>query len=335
MSMTSTVRSVLLIDQATVSLVAELDELIVAVELAFAAHATGQSLEPKLAHVEADGGEFHIKTGGLRSPGRTYFACKVGAGFFQNRIRFGLPNIVGLIMLNDGTTGVPLAVMDSSTVTRLRTGAATAVAAKYLARPDSRTALICGAGVQAAIQLRSLTRTLPLARAHVWSRHDSRAFVQKMSSELDIEVLPSDDLLSAALDSDVIVTCTPARCWFLGRSHVKPGTFIAAVGADSPGKQELEPELVSQCSVVCDIFEQCIHVGELQYSRPADAAGYTNVRGQLGEVITGKIAGRQNPEEIILFDSTGTALQDVAAAALVYERCLARGLGRNFSFLTQ
>lgn len=333
--MTSTVPSVLLIDQPTVSSVADLDELIVAVEAAFAAHSNGQSLAPKLAHVEADGGEFHVKTGGLRSQGRTYFACKVGAGFFNNRNRLGLPNILGLIMLNDGTTGVPLAVMDSSTVTRLRTGAATAVAAKYLARPDSRTALICGAGVQAAIQLRSLARILPLARAHVWSRHSATSFVQRMSAELDIEVLPADDLIRAALDSDVIVTCTPARGWFLGRDHVKPGTFIAAVGADSPGKQELEPELVSRCSIVCDILEQCIHVGELQYAPAAGATGYTNVRGQLGEVVTGKVTGRQNPGELILFDSTGTALQDVAAAALIYERCRARGLGQTFSFLPQ
>lgn len=213
MTMTSSGPSVLLIDQPTVSSVADLDELIVVVEAAFAAHATGQSLEPKLAHVEADGGEFHIKTGGLRSRDRTYFACKVGAGFFNNRVRFGLPNILGLILLNDGTNGAPLAVMDSSTVTRLRTGAATAVAAKYLARPDSRTALICGAGVQAAIQLRSLARILPLARAHVWSRHDPNFSAQQVSSELDIAVVPIDDLRAAALDSDVIVTCTPAKGW--------------------------------------------------------------------------------------------------------------------------
>jgi ornithine cyclodeaminase/alanine dehydrogenase len=233
--------SVLLLDRQTVSELLTLDECIGAVEGAFAAHAQGRTLTPGLLHVDAERGEFHIKVGGLRG-NRTYFAAKVGGGFFKNRVDFGLPNIVGLILLADGTNGLPLAVMEAGTITRLRTGAATAVAAKYLARPDSRTATICGAGIQGEIQLRSLTRVLPIERAFVWARNDSTSFAQRMSEELGLDVRSVNNLEPAARQSDVIVTCTPAKQWFLGRQHVLPGTFIAAVGTDSPDKQEIEPE---------------------------------------------------------------------------------------------
>lgn len=330
--MTAKLPPVLLVDDPTVASAVDLNDLILAVEAAFAAYASGRALKPELSHVEADGGEFHIKAGGI--PGRdcAYFACKVGAGFFRNRSRWGLPNIIGLVMLCDASTGVPLAVMDSSLLTRLRTGAATAVAAKHLARSNSQAVLVCGAGAQAEIQLRSLLRVLPLKKAFVWTRSDPSVFAHRMAAELQIDVQPALDLREAARASDVIVTCTPARTWFLGRDHVAEGTFIAAVGADSPGKQELEPELVAQSSVVCDITQQCVEVGELQYCSPEERINRRHVRGELGGVIIGQVPARQDSNEIIIFDSTGTALQDVAAAALIYERCRSLGRGQAFSF---
>jgi alanine dehydrogenase len=333
--MIANIPTVLLLDKPTVSSAVDLEELINAVESAFAAHARGLALESKLVHVNADNGEFHIKTGGIRTVGNTYFVCKVGAGFFSNRSLWGLPNIIGLIVLCDGTTGVPLAVMDSSIVTSLRTGAATAVAAKYLARSDSKVALVCGAGVQAEIQLRSLSRVLPLKHARVWARGDSRDFSLRMTSELGIPVESAADLGEAARNSDVIVTCTPARTWFLNRNDVRQGTFVAAVGADSPGKQELDPRLLSSSLVICDIIDQCIHVGELQHAAGAGLSAGESVLGTLGDVIIGKAPARRTSSETIIFDSTGTAVQDAAAAALIYERCRARGIGQTFSFHPQ
>src|SRR5207244_2296457 len=160
--------------------------------------------------------------GGLKTP-RAYFACKVNGGFFQNRARFDLPAIQGLILLYDATNGVPLAVMESATVTILRTGAATAVAATYLARNDARVATRCGVGTQGAVQLRALQRVLPLTRVHAWSRDAARAeaFAEHMRAELNLDVVALNDLRSATIASDVIVTCTPARRWFIGREHVK------------------------------------------------------------------------------------------------------------------
>jgi alanine dehydrogenase len=323
----------LLLDRAAVSSLLTLGPCIAAVEQAFAAHARGESLHPGLLHVDGLSGEFHVKAGGVKSP-KAYFACKVNGGFFQNRARLDLPNIQGLILLYDATNGVPLAVMESATVTILRTGAATAVAAKHLARTGASVATICGVGTQGAVQLRALHHVLPLTKVYAWSRDSARAaaFATAMSAELGIAVTAAPNLRSATLASDVIVTCTPAKQWFLGRDDVEPGTFIAAVGADSPDKQELEPELLAASVVVCDLTAQCAEVGDLHHAIRGGLLSAGKVRAQLGDVAAGRIRGRQAPDETIVYDSTGTALQDAAAAALVYERAMSSGHGTRFAF---
>jgi ornithine cyclodeaminase/alanine dehydrogenase-like protein (mu-crystallin family) len=311
----------LLLDKSTVASLLTLDECIVAVEDAFAASARGDALATALLHVDGVGGEFHVKAGGLKSPD-PLFACKVNGGFFQNRARFDLPNIQGLILLYDATNGVPLAVMESSTVTILRTGAATAVAARRLARKGASVATICGVGIQGAVQLRSLSRVLTLEKAYAWSRDQARAadFAARMSAELGFPVEPAADLGAATRQSDIIVTCTPAKSWFLGAEHVRTGTFIAAVGADSPDKQEIEPALLASSAVVCDVTAQCAHVGDLHHAIAAGLMRTETVRGELGAVLVGSVPGRLNDDETIVFDSTGTALQDAAAAAHAYRR---------------
>jgi alanine dehydrogenase len=323
----------LLLDRATVSSLLSLDDCIAAVERAFAAHARGETLASELMHVDGLGGEFHVKAGGLKSP-HAYFACKVNGGFFQNRARFDLPNIQGLILLYDATKGVPLAVMESATVTILRTGAATAVAARHLARPDASVATICGVGTQGAIQLRALSRVISLSKVFAWSRDAARAkaFAEKMRTELELDVVAASELAPATRASDIIVTCTPAKQWFLGREHVRTGAFIAAVGADSPDKQEIEPELLAHAAVVCDLTAQCVEVGDLHHAISRSLITRDQVRAELGQVIAGQRAGRKTADEVVVFDSTGTALQDAAAAALVYEQAVARGVGTRFPF---
>jgi ornithine cyclodeaminase/alanine dehydrogenase-like protein (mu-crystallin family) len=322
---------VLLLGRSTVAALLSLDDCINAVEVAFAAHSAGQNLAPGLLHVAAERGEFHIKVGGLVGA-RTYFAAKVNGGFFGNRVDFGLPNILGLILLADGATGVPLAVMESGWVTRLRTGAATAVAVKYLARRGSHTATICGAGIQGEIQLRSLAKVLPLRRAYIWSRSGAEVLAAAMQRELGFEVRSVKELAEATLRSDLIVTCTPAKRGFLEWADVVPGTLIAAVGADSPDKQELEPKLLAAAAVVCDLTSQCAEVGELHHALAAGLMTREQVRGELGAVIAGRVVGRRSEEEIVVFDSTGTAMQDAAAAAAVYEQAVAVGQGTPFAF---
>jgi alanine dehydrogenase len=319
----------LLFTRRDVSSLLTLEECIKAVEEAFRLHAADRSLKPGLLHVESTEGEFHIKAGGLKL-GKQYFALKVNGGFFHNAERFGMPNIQGLIVLFDGENGYPLAVMDSREITGKRTGAATAVAAKYLARPDSKTVTIFGTGVQARIQLRALASVLPLETVYVVGRDKSKLkdFEREMSQDLGLRVEIAGTMLKA---SDVCVTCTPSRKPILNAQDVAPGTFVAAVGADSPDKQELDPELLRRNKVVVDLLDQCAHVGELHHALDSGMRR-DEVHAELGEIILGKKPGRVSEGEIIVFDSTGTSLQDVASAAAVYEKAIENGQGEAFDF---
>src|SRR3984893_8455817 len=322
----------LLLTRSDVSSLLRFEEYVAAVEEAFALHAAGKREKPGLLHVELPAGEFHLKAGGLKLR-KQYFALKVNGGFFHNAERFGMPNIQGLIVLFDGDNGYPLAVMDSRIITSNRTGAATAVAAKYLARPDSNTATIFGSGVQARVQLRALVSVLPIKTVYVVGRDQSKLkdFQQEMSKELGLQIELAEAPATALQNSDVCVTCTPSRRPIITAQDVAPGTFIAAVGADSPDKQELDPELLRRNKVVVDILEQCARVGELHHALDKGMRR-EEVHGELGEIILGKKTGRVSPEEIIIFDSTGTSLQDVASAAAVYEKALEGGRGEGFDF---
>jgi alanine dehydrogenase len=304
------------------------DECIAAVEAAFRLHADGLSLAPAVLGVPAGEGGFHIKAAGL-DLGRRYFAVKTNGNFPANPRKRGLPAIQGLIVLCDADDGRVLAVMDSMEVTTLRTAAATAAAAKRLARMDSATVTICGCGTQGPAQLRALARVLPLRRAYAFDTDPAavRAFVDELAGESDIEIVPARDLAEAVAKSDVCVTCTPSRTPLLFRDDVRPGTFVAAVGADNADKQELDPLLMAAAVVVVDVLDQCASIGDLHHALAAGALTREDVHGDLASVITGRKPGRRSPEEITIFDSTGTALEDVAAAAVVYEKALAAGAG--------
>jgi ornithine cyclodeaminase/alanine dehydrogenase-like protein (mu-crystallin family) len=219
--------------------------------------------------------------------------------------------------------------MDSRDITALRTGAATAVAAKYLARKNSRTATICGCGNQAPFQFNALARVLHLERVFAYDHRpdQARAFSQRISSDLGIPVTPVDDLAGAIRRSDVCITCTPSQKPVLNADDVRPGTFVAAVGADNPHKQELHPDLMAKSKIVCDLVAQCAAMGDLHHALEAGVVNKSDVHAELGEVVAGKKPGRESDDETIIFDSTGMALQDVATAAVLYEKAKRQGSG--------
>jgi alanine dehydrogenase len=323
----------LILTQPDVRALLGYDECIAAVEAAFRLHAEGRSLAPGVLGIRSREGGFHIKAAGLER-GRLYFAAKTNANFSDNPRRHGLPAIQGVIVLCDGADGRPLAVMDSIEVTIRRTAAATAVAARWLARPDSRVVTLCGCGRQGRAQLRALVRVLPLRQAFAFDADESvaRAFARDLSAELDLDVRPVTDFADAVRASDVCVTCTPSRRPFLLRDHVRPGTFVAAVGADSADKQELDPALMAAGVVVVDVLDQCATIGELHHALGAGAVTRESVHAELADVVAGRKPGRRSAGEITVFDSTGTALQDVAAAAVVYEKAVAAGAGLDVTF---
>jgi alanine dehydrogenase len=307
-----------------------------AVEAGFRAAAEGLGSAPAPMHLAApDGGGFHVKAAGfpagaLGANGRAYVAIKINGNFPHNRARLGLPTIQGALMLCDGEDGRVLALMDSIEITLQRTAAASAVAAARLARPDASRITVCGCGDQALPQLRALADVLPLSDGFAWDQDLARARDLAAAAQgLGLRMTAVRDLEAATLRSDVIVTCTTARVPFLGPEHVRAGTFIAAVGADSPDKSELRPELFRGATVVVDVLSQALTMGDLRHAVAAGAIGAAEVHGELGEVVAGRKAGRTGDEEIAIFDSTGVGIQDVASAARVYELALARGAGQG------
>ena len=305
-----------------------LADCIDAVERAFRLHADKRTFGPGVLGIQAGDGSFHVKAAGLLGE-HPYFAAKINANYPDNPKRHGVPTIQGTVMLADAQTGRPLAMMDSASVTALRTGAASAVAAKYLARHDSRTATIVGCGAQGEAQLAAIAAVLPLE--HVWvvdSDHArAQAFATRASRDFGFGVEAAKDLHAAVRASDVCVTCTPARRAFLGLADIAPGTFVAAVGADNRGKQELEPALMASVTLVVDVLEQCAEIGELQHALAGGLLTREDVHAELADVVAGHRPGRTRQDEITIFDSSGTALQDLAAAVAVYERALATRRG--------
>ena len=313
----------LLLSRHEVARLLTMEECIAAVEHAFRLYGEKQAEPPGMLGLHGSKGAFHIKAGFLRLQ-RNYFAAKVNANYPENGERFGLPTIQGVVMLCDAENGRPLAVMDSAEITARRTAAATAVAAKYLARPKSAVLTVCGCGVQGQAQVRALAVVLPLRSVFAYDTCRERAeqFAEQIGDALGIEVRAVADLRKALLESDVGVTCTTSRKPLLTRDDVPPGIFLAAVGADHPEKWELAPDLMSSAKVVTDVTDQCAAIGDLHHAITAGTMRRTDVHAELGEIVAGVKPPRTAAEEIIVFDSTGMALQDVAAAAAVYEKAM-------------
>lgn len=290
-----------------------------AVTEAFRLHAQGRWVLPPAMHIPAEGGGFHVKAASLPIAGG-YVAIKTNANFPDNPAKRGLPTIQGAILLFDAGSGVPLALIDSIEITIKRTGAATAVAAQYLARPEAHTATICGCGAQGPAQLEALRHGHDIRRVFVFDRDPAVAarFAEQVPAQRDLAVEVATTLRCATRESDVIATCTTSHKAFLGPHDVRPGTFIAAIGADNPEKSEIEPDLMRQARVVADVRAQCAVMGDLHHAIRAGVMTEADVHAELGELVTGK-PGRTSDDEITIFDGCGVGIQDVAAAASAFE----------------
>jgi ornithine cyclodeaminase/alanine dehydrogenase-like protein (mu-crystallin family) len=322
-------RNTLLLTRQDVRRLLSIDECIETVEDAFRQHALGHSIAPGVLGSHVPGGGFHVKTAGLATDRRSVFAAKVNANFPGNPLRFGLPTIQGVILLFDAMDGRPLAILDSIEITSVRTAAASAVGARHLAREDAVTVTVCGCGEQGRSQLRALTRVRPIRHVLAFDTDYSKAehYGIELSAELDIGVDPVRAIGDETRRSAIWVTCTTSREWFVGRSHVAPGSLVLAVGADNEDKQEIEPALMATSTVIADVLDQCAAIGDLHHALDLGVMRREDVHAELADVVSGRRPGRQHDDEIIIFDSTGTALQDVAAAQLVYRRAIGDGVG--------
>lgn len=288
--------------RADVHALLSIDDCIEAVESVFRRFGEGSVAPPSSLGVHVDGGGFHIKAAAVDR----VFAAKLNANFPANPSKRGLPTIQGVLILSDAEQGTPLAIMDSMAITTLRTAAASAVAAKYLSREDANVMTICGWGVQ--------------GRAH----RDAISRVRSIGKVFTIDVDNLADLDEAIAASQIVVTTTPSKRPFIERRHLHDGLFIAAVGADNPEKSEISPEAMAGARVVVDVLEQAATMGDLHHAIAAGSMTRNDVYADLGAIVA-----RRKPVrgDVLIFDSTGTALQDVVAADLVYRRGVERNIG--------
>lgn len=322
----------LLLSRADVSGLMDFAGYIEAVEAGFLAAASGKALAPPAAAFHVPGGSYHAKAAALLAGDPPMMAIKLNGNYPGNPAANGLPTVQGVIYLADATNGRPLALMDSIEITINRTGAATTLAARHLARRDSRVATICGAGVQGRIQAKAIAAAVKLDTIHIWDiRPDSAEnLARDLSRELKIDVRPSADL-AVARQSDIIVTATSSKAAFLTLDLVRPGTFIAAVGADNSDKSEIAPALYAQSQAVVDSLEQCVEIGDLHHALKARAVTPAQIHATLAELVANRKPGRRDDAAITLFDSSGLGLQDVASAAAIYRRARDAGAGTPFT----
>jgi ornithine cyclodeaminase len=327
-------RDVLVLGSAELRGLLTLDVVVPAIEAAYVANSKAEAtIFPVVREALPEGmGVFGIKSG--HWPARDALGLKA-AGYWPGNRGLGLDNHQATVLLVDPPTGTARALMDGNWITYIRTAAAGAIGAMHLARPDSRRAVIVGTGVQGDAQARALAWWKPdleLTAFEPIDEPDGRraaAFCERLSRD-GIACRPATTLEDAVASADVVVTATPSNAPLIRRAWLRPGTHVNAMGADTRGKQEHEVETLRDARVVVDDWRQARQLGECQHGVAAGLFGESEPVS-IGSVIAGDAGGRETDAELTLFDATGIALQDLAAADLAYRLARERGLGTIIS----
>jgi alanine dehydrogenase len=240
----------------------------------------------------------------------------------------GLPTVMALVILNSTETGAAIAIMDGTHLTDMRTGAAGGLAVKYLARKNAKVVGLVGTGKQARTQLSAISEIIAIGevKATSVSEKSNIVFKAEMEKKLNCEITAKKSIREVC-DCDILVTTTPSREPVVMNEWIAEGTHINAIGADAPGKEELDPAILKRARVVVDDIPQASHSGEVNVPISKGLLGVKDICCELGEVIAGKKKARMNDSDITVFDSTGLAIQDVATADMVYRNALKANIG--------
>jgi len=322
---------VLSISEKEVASLLTVEEALEAVELAFKEGARGYAQMPPKVYLNYHGYKGDLRTMPAYLERLDISAVKVVTVYPENGKKFGLPTVMATILLTDPKNGQLLAVMSGGSITAMRTGAAGGIAAKYLATKNPETVSFIGAGFQARTQLSALLSVFPnLREIKVWDikPEAARAFVAEVEGKTgNLHAVAVETAQAAVAGADIVVTTTPSTKPLILNEWVEIGTHFNCIGADAPGKEELDPAILRRSKVVVDDWMQASHSGEINVPVSRGTLFREDVWAELGEVVTGIKAGRSSENEITVFDSTGLAIQDAVTAELVYRKALEKKVG--------
>jgi len=328
----------LLLPEEYIKPLLSMDEVMQVVELAFAEKGLNRVQMPAKIYIF-----FKKYNGDLRAmpsylEGLDISSVKVVNSHPDNRTKHGLPTVMATIVLIDPKNGGPIAIMGGKLITDMRTGASGGIAAKYLARKNSKVVGLVGAGAQSRTQLMALdTLYESFEEVRVWSRtkETRESFIEEMESvctNVD-KMVPVEMVENAVRGADIVITATPSRVPLVSNDWISPGMHITCIGADAPGKQELDPAILKRAKIVVDDWEQASHSGEINVPLTQGIIKPKDVWGELGEIVARLKDGRVSSEEITVFTATGLAIEDAVTANLVYRKALAQRIGQFTEFM--
>jgi alanine dehydrogenase len=315
----------LMLNKKEVRRLINIEDVIDVVEAAFKDYTQGKGEMPSKVYLTVKDGDFRAMPASL--PGE---AGMKWVSVHTGNMAKGLPTVMAVLIFNDPDTGYPLAIMDASEITALRTAATSTIASKYLARKNPATLGIIGAGYQAYHHIKAHCEIFKFKEIMV-------ADISPKATGRLVDSLPNFPLRACSIEetarADIICTLTPAHQPVLQQKWLKPGAHINAVGADAEGKEELEPAILNEAIVVVDDIGQAIHAGEINVPVAKGLYKKEQIHATLGEIILGNKPGRTNNEIITVFDSTGLAIEDIAVGGMVYQKARQNGAGVSINLV--
>ena len=325
----------LLLKKEEVSRLICISEVIGTVEEAYKAFNSDQVEQPDYIgiHLPSPRGEIDFKLGYYKANEVISMKASSG-GFINNPTAHGVPSGMGTILLFDARSCALICVMDGSLITGLRTGASGAVSVKALARKNAKKITSIGTGNQARMQIRTINEIMKIEEIHAWDSNPDTLSKYKtdIESEFGIPVIMANSKKEAVEQADILITTTRGKGSLVEADWVKPGTHIVAIGTDQQGKQELDPEIFRNAKVVVDSIAQCTEKGETWHPLNKNIITKDDIHGEIGEILLGKKPGRENDEEVTIFNSTGMAIQDNTTSSKIYRNAIERNVGTFFEF---
>ncbi len=325
----------ILLNQSQIKELMSMKEIIDSVETAFEVHAQRKVEMPAKEYLfyKKFRGDLRIMPCFIRGMNESGVKCVNVHP--DNPRKHELPTVMAVIELVDPETGFPISIMDGTWITNMRTGAAAGVATKYLARDNSEVLGLVGAGVQTLTGFEAIKEVMDIKEVRVSCRTcgTRERFASHITETYGIEAKAVETIKEAVVGSDVLLTTTPSREPIVKSKWVGPGTHINAMGADAPGKEELDGHVFYKSKLFIDGWDQASHSGEINIPVAEGIVKESDVQGTLGSVVIGDIPGRTSDEDITIFDSTGLAVQDIVTAWNIYQKALNNGIGQKMNFL--